>query len=146
MDLSGILAIAGKPGLHKLVSQTKNGLIVESLVDGKRFPVYAAHQISALEEISMYSFSGEVALSEVFHNMYNHFDGKEGISHKSSKDELLTLMETVLPEYDKERVYVSDIKKLVQWYNSLHAQGILVFDEAEKEEAGEEKTEEATNE
>ncbi len=138
MDLSGILAISGKPGLHKLISQTKNGLIVESFNDKKRFPVYAAHQISALEEISMYTYSGEVSLADVFKNMFDHCEGKEAISHKSSKNDLLELMDTILPEYDKDRVYISDIKKLVQWYNSLLENGLMVFDE----EAAEEKTEE----
>lgn len=142
MDLSGILAISGKAGLHKLISQTKNGLIVESLNDQKRFPVYAAHQISALEEISIYTYSDEVPLTEVFENMFKHMEGKDTISHKAPKNELMELMEAVLPEYDKERVYVSDIKKLVQWYNSLLEHGLMVFDE--KSEEGEAAAEEQT--
>lgn len=130
MILKGILSISGKPGLFKLISQTKGGLIVESLDDKKRIPVYSAHQISALEEISIYSYSGEVALLDVFKKMFQLLDGGSAMSAKSSKNDMMTFFERVLPDYDVDKVYHSDVKKMFQWYNSLLQHNILVFDEA----------------
>jgi len=135
MKLSGILAIAGKPGLYKMVSQTKNGLIVEGLDDDKRFPVYSAHQISALEEISIYTYEDDMPLVEVFEKMFNYLEGKDPISPKSSKNDLLSFFAEVIPDYNEEQVYASDIKKVIQWYNSLNNSNLLVFDEAESAEA-----------
>jgi hypothetical protein len=129
MELSGILAIAGKPGLYKMVSQTKKGLIVEGLEDKKRFPVYSAHQISALEEISIYTYEDDMPLVDVFEKMHNYLDGKDPISPKSSKNELLNFFSEVLPDYNEEQVYASDIKKVIQWYIALNKTGMLVFDE-----------------
>ncbi len=132
MELKGILAISGKPGLYKMLSQSKNSIIVEGLDDKKRFPVYAAHQISALEEISIYTETDDVALADVFKGLYEAVNGEAAISHKSSRNELEALFAKALPDYDRDRVYVSDIKKVIQWYNILHRNGLMVFDE-EKE-------------
>jgi len=139
MDLKGILAIGGKPGLYKMVSQSKNGLIVEGLEDNKRFPVYTAHQISALEEISIYTYEEDVPLVEVFEKMFNLLEGKDAMSPKSSKNDLLSFFSSVLPDYNEEQVYASDIKKVLQWYNVLIKHGYMVFDD--KEEKVEEKQE-----
>ena len=150
MDLTGIISIAGKPGLYIIVAQTKNGIIVEGIADKKRFPAYATHRISALEDISIYTQDEDVPLSEVYRSIYDKENGGAAISHKSSNDELRAYLEAVLPDYDEERVYTSDIKKLLSWYNLLHAGDKLVLkadnaDEAEAkaEENTEAKTEEA---
>lgn len=129
MELNGVLAISGKPGLYKLVSQTKTGLIVESFGDGKRIPVYSAHQISALEEISIFTYEDDLPLEDAFKMMFESLNGEKAPSHKSSAKDLEGFLEKAIPEYDKERVYLSDIKKLVRWYNQLHENNLLVFDD-----------------
>ena len=127
--LKNILSITGKPGLYKLVSQGNNMLIVESLVDGKRMPTYARDKIVSLGEISMYTMGEDIALSEVLTKL----GAKEGLkvatidSKKASNDELHAFFAEVLPEYDRDRVYPSDIRKLVQWYNILVGAGITDF-------------------
>jgi len=137
MNLSGILSIAGKSGLYKVIGQTKNGVVVESLEDGKRFPTYSHEQVSALEEISIYGESEDVPLSTIFDAIFKKEGGKECISHKKSAVELKAYFESVFPEYDEERVYISDIKKVYRWYNALLKQGLL---EAEAEEEVVEET------
>ena len=127
--LKNILSITGKPGLYKLVSQGNNMLIVESLVDGKRMPTYARDKIVSLGEISMYTMGEDIALSEVLTKL----GAKEGLKvaaidpKKASNDELHAFFAEVLPEYDRDRVYPSDIRKLVQWYNVLVGAGIIDF-------------------
>lgn len=125
MNLEGILSISGKPGLYKLVSQTKNTLIVEGLTDSKRFPLYASHQVSALEDMAIYTYDDSVALSDVFSAIAKKENGGLTISHKLSKKELFDWLREVLSDFDENRVYQSDIKKLVQWYNALHAAGLV---------------------
>ena len=127
MNLQGILSISGKPGLYKLVSQAKNTLIVEGLTDSKRLPLYASHQVSALEDIGIYTYDDTVALSDVFSAIAKKENGGVTISHKVSKNELYNWLREVLPDFDEDRVYQSDIKKLVQWYNTLHAAGLVDF-------------------
>ena len=135
MNLSGILAIGGKGGLFKMISSSKSGLIVEGLEDKKRLPVYSAHQISALEEISIYTYEDDIPLAEVFEKIHTHLDGKDIISPKSSKNDLLSFFKEVLPYYNEEQVYASDVKKVVQWYKLLAKAGMLVFDEEKKEDS-----------
>ena len=139
MDLSKILSIAGKPGLFQMVSQSKSGLIVESLTDGRRIPAFTHERISSLEEISIFTETDDVPLKDVFVEIFKKEDGKKTISHKSSAKELKTLLASVLPDYDEDRVYVSDIKKLINWYNQLVDKNLI---DLEKE--GEEKEGEAT--
>ncbi len=134
MDLTEILSIGGKPGLYKMLSQTKNGLIVQSLgQDKKRIPVYASDKVSTLEEISIFTYDEDMPLKEVFQQIYEKLEAKEAISHKSSPDEMKAFMEKVLPNYDKERVYVSDIKKLIQWYNILLSENLISLEKEEEE-------------
>lgn len=127
--LKNILSITGKPGLYKLVSQGNNMLIVESLVDGKRVPTYARDKIVSLGEISMYTMGNDIALSEVLTNLGK----KEGLNpvsfdpKKADNDQLRDFFAEVLPEYDRDRVYPSDIRKLIQWYNILIGAGITDF-------------------
>ncbi len=139
--LKGILAVSGQSGLFKMISQAKSSIIVESLVDGKRMPAYATSRISALEDISIFTEDGDVKLADVFKNIFDKEDGGEAISHKSSANELKDYFADVLPDYDKDRVYVSDIKKVLQWYNLLLKSEVLTFDEADEVSKENEETE-----
>lgn len=132
MDLSGIISISGRPGLYKVIAQGKNSIIVESLTDKKRFPAYATDRISALEDISIYTYEGDKPLKEIFADIYVKQDGKEAPSHKEDVSVLQAYILEIVPDYDEERVYPSDIKKLVQWYNMLLKSGNLKPAEAEK--------------
>ena len=141
MNLAGIISISGKPGLSKIVSQTRTGLIVESLIDGKRTPVHGAERVSSLEDISIYTYEEVVLLKDIFQKMFDASNGKAVLSHKSSAAELSAYLKEVLPNYDEERVYASDIKKLVQWYNLLQSKDLLKQEEEEKTKEGASKKE-----
>jgi hypothetical protein len=132
MDLSGIISISGRPGLYKVIAQAKNSIIVESLTDKKRFPAYSSDRISALEDISIYTIDEDKPLQDIFADIYAKENGKEGPSHKSDIAELTAYFAEILPDYDEERVYASDIKKLFQWYNLLLNAGCLEPTEEEK--------------
>ncbi|MBN2237026.1 MAG: DUF5606 domain-containing protein [Bacteroidales bacterium] len=136
MDLSKILSIAGKPGLYQMVSQTKNGVLVESLLDGKRIPAFSHERISSLEEISVFTEIDDVPLKQIFHSMYNICNQQQALSHKSSAKELVAFFESVLSEYDRDRVYASDIKKMVQWYNLLQSKGLIDLVEEDESVGG----------
>lgn len=138
MKIEKIIAIAGKPGLYEIKSQIKGGVIVESLQDRKRFPVNSLHNLSTLSDIAIYTYDEEKPLKEVFADIYKKEEGKKAIDHKSSKQELLDYFSEVLPDYDSERVYASNIKKVIQWYNTLID---AKFDFASLEEETEEKEE-----
>ncbi|MGB5944186.1 MAG: DUF5606 domain-containing protein [Leeuwenhoekiella sp.] len=127
MSLDKVLSISGKPGLYHLRARTRTGFIAESLTDGKKMPVSMRHNVSVLSEIAIYTLGGEVQLQEVFQNIYKKEDGGRAIDHKSSKDDLEAYFFDVLPNFDEDRVYASDIKKVVQWYNLLHEHDMLDF-------------------
>jgi len=129
----GILSISGQSGLFKLVAESKNSIIVESLDTKKRMPVYSTVKVSALEDIAIYTESGDVPLKEIFKSIFDLENGGLAITPKSSGNELKTYFEKVVPEYDRARVYVSDIKKVLLWYNTLQEKGMLDFSEAENE-------------
>ena len=131
--LKGILSISGQAGLFKLVSQAKNSIIVESLIDGKRFPAYSTSRVSALEDISIYTEEGDVKLSEILLKIYAHTNGGEAPTAKASAQELKNYFESVVPNYDKDRVYVSDIKKVLSWYNLLASKNLIDPAKAEQE-------------
>ncbi|MDE6452144.1 MAG: DUF5606 domain-containing protein [Odoribacter sp.] len=133
--LKEILSISGKPGLQKLVSNSSNAIIVESLIDGKRFPAYSNSKIIALEDISIYTEQEDIPLKEVFKRIYDKEGGKAILSHKEANEKIIAYFNEIVPEYDKDRVYTSDMKKVIQWYNLLTAKGLLNFTEEEKEEA-----------
>ena len=135
--LKGILSISGQPGLFKLVTETKNSIIVESLLTGKRIPAYSTSKISTLSDISIFTETGEILLTDLFIRVQK--SGKT-ISPKASTDEIKAFFGEVLPEYDKDRVYVSDMKKILQWYQLLSDQNLLI--EPEEEKAEEIKSEE----
>lgn len=137
--LETILAISGKPGLFKLVSRGNNNLIVETLdTQKKRFPAFAADKIISLADIAMYTDEKEVPLRQVLNNIKAKESGKAtSIDYrKASKDELYAFLGEVLPNFDGDRIYPSDIKKLIQWYNILVENGLTDFDEALKETEG----------
>ena len=144
MELEKIISISGKPGLFKLVSQLRNGFIIEDITTKKKVSIGNSSQVSLLDNIAMYTSDQEVPLFNVFENVAKASDFKLTISHKSTDAELKEFMSTALPNYDKERVYTSDIKKLVQWYNILHAAGFITPEAFVKSEETEEGTEEKT--
>ena len=137
MDLTEILSIAGKPGLYKMITHTKAGMVVESMDGDKRFPVFAHEKISSLEEISIFTETDDIPLKDIFKKIHEMLEGGKALSHKSSANELKDFFDDVVPDYDKERVYVSDIKKVIQWYNILQEKEMLDFTE-EEETGGEE--------
>jgi len=137
--LETILAISGKPGLYKLVSRGNHNLIVETLdTQKKRFPAFAADKIISLADIAMYTDEKEVPLREVLNNIKAKESGKTtSIDYrKASKDELFAFLGEVLPDFDRDRIYPGDVKKLIQWYNILIENGLTDFDEALKETEG----------
>lgn len=141
MNLTGIIAISGKSGLYKVLAQGKNNIIVESLEDKKRVPAYASDRISALDDISIYTYDEDKPLKEIFISIFEKESGKETISHKEDQGKLKSYLLEILPNFDQERVYASDIKKIFQWYNLLLKAGALVIEEVkeETEEAPKEK-------
>lgn len=135
MSLDKILSISGKPGLYQIVTQTRTGAVVESLIDKKRITVGAHSNISILSEIAIYTLTEEVPLRDVLKKVKEKEDGKPtAISHKDSKDILEEFFFEVLPDYDEDRVYPSDIKKVVQWYNLLQKNNLLDSLEESKED------------
>lgn len=140
MALEKILSIGGKPGLYKLLTQTRTGFVGESLIDGKRITVGMRNNVSVLSEIAIYTLEEEVPLRTVFQKIKEKEAGKKtAISHKAEKIQLEEYFFEVLPNYDEDRVYASDIKKIVQWYNLLVENGIIDFEEAKDEEAAAEE-------
>ncbi len=141
--LKTILSISGRPGLFKLVNRGNNMLIVESLADGKRVPAYTRDKVISLGEITMYTLDGDTPLGEVLESLKTVAEGKTVDVKAIGKDaDVREFFGKVLPDYDRERVYTSDIKKLISWYNILINAGITDFKEAD--EVAEEATEEAT--
>jgi hypothetical protein len=134
--LKGILSISGQSGLFKMVAETKNNIIVESLDTLKRMPFHSTSKISALEDIAIYTETAEVPLKNVFKAISDHENGGQAISSKSSVNELKSYFEKIVPEYDKGRVYISDIKKVLLWYNILQENELLDFSEMELESKG----------
>jgi len=137
--LKDILSISGYGGLFKFISQGRTGIIVESLDDQKRMNVSATAKISALEDIAIFTETEDKPLNDVFKAIYEKESGGQSINHKSASDELKSYFEQVLPDYDRERVYVSDMKKVINWYNLLQSKNLLDFTEEEDEKVDEEK-------
>ena len=138
MDLTNILVVSGKPDLSELVSQTKGGAIVKNLVTGQKYPVFKNDRISSLGEIRLFTNSDERPLEDVMQAIYKHLDGKATAFEPKKADgkELADLLAVVIPDYDRERVHTSDMKKLFSWYNILLAAEKITFDEEKTEENG----------
>ncbi len=135
MDISTVIAIAGMPGLYKVVGQTKNGVICESLVDKKRIPAFNSHKISSLTDISIYTTGEDKPLKDALQAIFDKEKGEKCLDPKTTDEKgLREYMKTVIPDYDADRVHTSDIKKLFTWYNLLHGSGLLTAEEKEGED------------
>ncbi len=135
MSLDKILSISGKPGLFQLKTQTRSGFVAESLLDGKKVSVSIHSNVSVLSEIAVYTLTEEVPLRKVLAAIKEKENGEAtSISHKDGKDKLEEYFFEVLPDYDEDRVYASDIKKIVQWYNLLHKHDLLNLEEEVSDE------------
>lgn len=134
MNLEEILTVSGKSGLFKRISETRNGLLVESLTDGRKMPVFATERSSVLEDIGIYTQDKEIPLKEVFWKIHEHTDGNPAPDPKSHPDDLKNVFAEILPEYDRDRVYVSDIKKVFTWYNILLEKGRITRPEEDSSE------------
>ncbi len=137
MNLEKILSISGKPGLFALKVQTRTGFIAESLLDGKKITVSLKVNVSLLTEISIYTIEAEKALTEVMRNIAIKENEGPAISHKEDNAKLVAYFTEILPDYDSERVYPSDIKKVLNWYNLLQAKGLVSKEEPKIEKAEE---------
>jgi Domain of unknown function (DUF5606) len=129
MNLEKILAISGKPGLYALKVQTRSGFVAESFLDGKKITVGMKSNVSLLSEISVYSYDAEKQLSEVMKSIAEKENNGPAISHKEDNDKLSAYFREVFSDYDESRVYPSDIKKILNWYNSLQAKGLITQEE-----------------
>jgi hypothetical protein len=140
IDLKGIIAISGQPGLYKIVAQSKNGIIVEGLTDKKRVNVYASTRVSTLTDISMFTTGDDKPIDEIMTAVFEKEKGGAAIDNKADDKAVADYFGSVLPDYDKERVYVSNMRKLFSWYNTLQATGNLKQKEENAEEAAKEVT------
>lgn len=131
MILKDILAISGEPGLFKFIAQGKNAIIVEHLETGKRSSAFGSAKVSSLEEISIFTENEDIPLGKVFDKIFEKENGGPSIEPKADVKDLKKYFEEVLPDYSKERVYTSDIKKVLNWYNILQKKNLLVKDEPE---------------
>jgi hypothetical protein len=143
MELKDILAISGQPGLFKFIAQSTNGVIVESLTDGHRTNATGSAKVSALAEISVYTEDEDRKLSDIFTAMYEKTGGKEAISHKAPQADVVAFFAEAVPDYDRDMVHFSDIKKIISWYNILLGAGMTDFsvDRGGDDEAPAEATE-----
>lgn len=137
MSIKKILSISGKPGLFELKVQTRTGFVAESLLDGKKITVGLRANVSLLSEIAVYTYSEEVRLAEVFKAIATKENEGVALSHKESDDQLKAYFREILPEYDEDRVYTSDIKKVLNWYNLLQPKGFVSKEALTAEEASE---------
>ena len=125
MKLEGIINVSGKPGLFKIISRSNNTVIIESLTDQKRTAIYSHNQANLLDEIGIYTYNDTVPISDIFTEIAKKTSCGPSINHKSSKDELMSYFRDILPEYDEDRVYISDIKKVIQWYNIMQSVNLI---------------------
>ncbi len=144
MDFTKIIVVSEKSGLFKVLSQSRSGFIAESLIDGRKQPISASNKITSIADIIVFTETDEIKLVDVLKNMKEQANGEQAISHKSAENEIRSFFEKVLPEYDRDRVYLSDMKKIISWYNLLQKNDMLVFEEEKAEENN--KTEEKTEE
>ena len=136
MNVEKILAIAGKPGLFELKVQTRSGFLAESLFDGKKITVGLRSNVSLLSEISMYTYTEEKPLVEIMRAIaIKENEGPTAVSHKEDNAKLIAYFQEILPDYDADRVYASDIKKVLNWYNILQAKGMVSKEESKVENA-----------
>jgi len=140
MDLKNIMAISGQQGLFKLISQGRNAIIVENLETRKRMSAFSTMRVSSLEEIAIFTEEEDVPLVDIFRKIHEKENGGPTIDFKSPNEELKRYFEEVLPGYDKDRVYVSDMKKIFNWYNLLRKLEMVHFEPEKKEQGEKEET------
>jgi hypothetical protein len=128
MSFQKILAISGKPGLYELKVQTRSGFVAEALLDGKKITVGLRSNVSLLSEIAVFTYTDEIKLIDIFKSIATKENGEATISHKETDDKLKSYFREILPEYDEDRVYTSDIKKIFNWYNLLQPKGYVTLD------------------
>ncbi len=145
MYLEGILAISGQSGLFKLISKGKSSVIVESLITGKRMPAFSTSRISTLEDVAVYTDDGEIPLKDIFNNIFKKYEGKKIDNSIIKNNNYLEFFETVLPNFDRDRVYQSDVKKIVNWYNCLIDNNIINENSVKESEESEEKIEQVSD-
>ena len=133
MELEGIINVSGKPGLFKVISKSNNTVIIESLTDKKRTAIYSHNQANLLNEIGIYTYNDTVPISDIFTKIAEKTSCGPSINHKSSKDDLINFFREILPEYDEDRVYISDIKKVIQWYNIMQSVDLIKIQKNKKE-------------
>lgn len=134
MKLSNLIAVSGIAGIHKMAANRSNGLIIEELETGKRrFVSSRKHQFTPLESIAIYTDDGEsVELAQVFRRMLEQYEDRKPVAPNAATDELFDYFADILPNYDTERVYPSDVKKVIKWFNSLHSNGLLTANDEEE--------------
>jgi hypothetical protein len=142
MILKDILAISGEPGLFKFIAQGKSAIIIEHLETKKRSSAYGSAKVSSLEDIAIFTEKEDMPLGKVFDLIHDKENGGATIDSKADPVKLKSWFETILPDYSRDKVYVSDIKKVVLWYNILHTLGLLIKEDAAAEEKPEEPSEE----
>ena len=141
MKLEGIINVSGKPGLFKIISRSNNTVIIESLTDQKRTAIYSHNQANLLDEIGIYTYNDTVPISDIFTEIAKKTSCGPSINHKSSKDELMNYFRDILPEYDEDRVYISDIKKVIQWYNIMQSVNLIKSSNKETKKKTKKETE-----
>ena len=141
MKLEGIINVSGKPGLFKIISRSNNTVIIESLTDQKRTAIYSHNQANLLDEIGIYTYNNTVPISDIFTEIAKKTSCGPSINHKSSKDELMNYFRDILPEYDEDRVYISDIKKVIQWYNIMQSVNLIKSSNKETKKKTKKETE-----
>jgi hypothetical protein len=134
MEFKDILAISGFGGLFKYISPARNGIIVEGFEDKKRMNAFANYKVSSLNDIAIFADSGEIPLKQIYKKIQEMENGGAAIDHKSDDAKLKEYFEKILPDYDRQKVYLSDIRKLINWYNILQRNGFTNFEEEEKKE------------
>lgn len=145
MDLKKILTISGEPDLYELITNTPKGIIVESIVTKKRSQAFASQRVNSLEDIAVYTEEGEIQLKEVFVKIYKHLNGEQALSHKDDVSKIKQFFDDFFPDYDKDRVKVSAMKRILKWYNLLN-ENKLIDDKIEEEKTEEEPETEDKNE
>jgi len=140
MDFTKIIVVSGKSGIFKVISQSRVGYIAESLIDNKKMPISPSNRITSIEDIVVFTEEEEIKLKDVLKKIKEHTKGKQAIDHKKDEKEVKEFFETVLPNYDKERVYFSDIKKIIFWYNLLQKNNMIDFEEEEENKPKEKST------
>jgi ribosomal protein L24 len=145
IKLKDIISISGKGGLYKFIAQARNGIVVESLESKKRHVAPATARVSSLEDIAIFTHEEEVPLADIFYLIHEKSEGKKTVSHKAPEEELKDRFKELVPEYDEERVYVSDIKKVFHWYNELQEFGLLELIDKKEEGKEAEEAEEAAD-